>query len=66
MTETSMNGQPNDFTDMRAFVTGCAGFIGSWITDTLIQQGAIVCGLDNFETSKRENIAHLEGKFQFI
>jgi nucleoside-diphosphate-sugar epimerase len=50
----------------RILVTGCAGFIGSWITDTLIQQGAIVCGLDNFETSKRENIAHLEGKFQFI
>jgi nucleoside-diphosphate-sugar epimerase len=50
----------------RILVTGCAGFIGSWITGTLIQQGAIVCGLDNFETSKRENIAHLEGKFQFI
>jgi nucleoside-diphosphate-sugar epimerase len=50
----------------RILVTGCAGFIGSWITDTLIQQGAIVCGLDNFETSKRENIAHLEGKFQLI
>jgi UDP-glucose 4-epimerase len=47
-------------------VTGCAGFIGSWITETLIARGADVCGLDNFETGKRENIAHLDGKFRFI
>jgi nucleoside-diphosphate-sugar epimerase len=50
----------------RILVTGCAGFIGSCITQTLIERGAIVCGLDNFETGKRENIAHLEGRFQFI
>jgi nucleoside-diphosphate-sugar epimerase len=40
-------------------VTGCAGFIGSWITQTLLEQGADVRGLDNFETGSRENIAHL-------
>ena len=40
-------------------VTGCAGFIGSWITQTLVERGATVRGLDNFETGKRENIAHL-------
>ncbi|MGC2619269.1 MAG: SDR family oxidoreductase [Acidobacteriaceae bacterium] len=50
----------------RILVTGCAGFIGSWITQTLIERGSIVCGLDNFETGKRENIAHLAGNFQFI
>ncbi|HEX4037241.1 MAG TPA: SDR family oxidoreductase [Acidobacteriaceae bacterium] len=40
-------------------VTGCAGFIGSSIAQTLVEQGATVRGLDNFETGKRENIAHL-------
>ena len=50
----------------RILVTGCAGFVGSWILEALIARGANVCGLDNFETGKRENLAHLEGKFPFI
>jgi UDP-glucose 4-epimerase len=55
----------------RILVTGCAGFIGSWIAEALIDRGAIVCGLDNFETGKRENIDHLSNRsgsrpFQFI
>lgn len=37
-------------------VTGCAGFIGSWISQTLLEQGASVRGLDNFETGPRENL----------
>lgn len=40
-------------------VTGCAGFIGSWIAQTLVERGATVRGFDNFETGKRDNIAHL-------
>jgi UDP-glucose 4-epimerase len=40
-------------------VTGCAGFIGSWIAQTLVERGATVRGLDNFETGLRENIAAL-------
>ena len=47
----------------RYLVTGCAGFIGSWITQTLVERGATVRGLDNFETGNRENIAHLQGRF---
>ena len=47
-------------------VTGCAGFIGSWITQTLVERGATVRGLDNFETGKRENFAHLSGRFEFV
>lgn len=42
-------------------VTGCAEFIGSWITQTLLERGAPVRGLDNFETGKRENLAQLRG-----
>jgi UDP-glucose 4-epimerase len=40
-------------------VTGCAGFIGSWITQTLLDRGAGVRGLDNLETGQRENLAPL-------
>jgi UDP-glucose 4-epimerase len=35
--------------DMRAVVTGCAGFIGSWLTDRLLAQGWDVVGIDSFE-----------------
>jgi len=50
----------------RYLVTGCAGFIGSWITQTLVERGVTVRGLDNFETGKRDNFAPLAGKFEFI
>ncbi len=50
----------------RYLVTGCAGFIGSWITQALIERGETVRGLDNFETGKRENLEHLYGKFEFV
>ncbi len=55
-----MKGMP------RYLVTGCVGFIGSWIMQTLVERGATVRGLDNFETGKRENIAHLQGRFDFV
>ena len=44
----------------RFLVTGCAGFIGSWISDTLLRQGESVRGLDNFETGQQTNIEALE------
>lgn len=50
----------------RFLVTGCAGFIGSWITEALIRRGSEVRGLDNFETGRRENIEHLRGRFDFV
>lgn len=31
--------------DQRVFVTGCSGFLGSWLVDALVQQGASVVGL---------------------
>ena len=51
---------------VRYLVTGCAGFIGSWITETLVNRGETVRGLDNFETGKRENFHHLSGRFDFV
>ncbi len=37
-------------------VTGCAGFIGSNLVEYLVENGAIVTGLDNFLTGKKENM----------
>lgn len=34
---------------MRALVTGCAGFIGSTLTDALLERGWDVVGVDSFE-----------------
>lgn len=49
----------------RYLVTGCAGFIGSWITQTLIERGENVRGFDNFETGNRENLAPLLSRMEF-
>ena len=48
----------------RYLVTGCAGFIGSWIADTLLRQGETVCGLDNLETGRQENLRSIEAAAQ--
>lgn len=39
---------------MRCLVTGCAGFIGSTLTDRLLALGHEVTGFDNFSTGQRE------------
>ena len=36
----------------RVVVTGCAGFIGSHLTDSLLGSGAIVVGIDNLSTGR--------------
>ena len=45
---------------MKYLVTGGAGFIGSHIARTLLQQGGQVRILDNFSSGKRENLKDLE------
>lgn len=37
-------------------VTGCAGFIGSNLLETLLRHGQTVVGLDNFATGHRHNL----------
>ncbi|MBI1860923.1 MAG: SDR family oxidoreductase [Deltaproteobacteria bacterium] len=49
----------------RYLVTGGAGFIGSHLCETLLQQGCEVIALDNFITGSRENVRHLLGNRRF-
>lgn len=43
----------------RVLITGGAGFIGSHLSDRLIERGAEVLCVDNFYTGRLRNIAHL-------
>lgn len=43
---------------MQFFVTGSAGFIGSHLTDRLLQAGHRVIGFDNFSTGQEEFLSH--------
>ncbi len=43
----------------RILITGGAGFLGSHLSDRLIESGHEVLCVDNFYTGRRENIAHL-------
>ncbi len=49
----------------RVLVTGGAGFIGSHLCERLIARGDEVLCVDNFFTSRRQNIAHLVGNPMF-
>lgn len=53
---------------MRILITGGAGFLGSHLTDLLLEQGHEVVAVDNFITGKQDNIAHLKGhnRYRFI
>ena len=43
----------------RILVTGGAGFIGSFLCERLLEEGAEVLCVDNFFTGARSNVAHL-------
>ena len=49
-------------------VTGCAGFIGSHLSEKLLEQGFRVLGLDNLSNGKLTNIASImkNKNFKFL
>ena len=52
---------------MRIVITGAAGFIGSHLSEALLDRGHSVVGIDNLITGDVANIAHLSGRdFLFI
>ena len=54
--------------EKKAVVTGAAGFIGSNLTDFLLEQGAEVIGIDNLFNGRIENLteAFKNDKFEFL
>jgi len=50
---------------MRALITGGAGFIGSHLSEAMLDAGHQVLLLDNLSTGSIENIAHLKGRAGF-
>ena len=51
---------------MKILVTGGAGFIGSHITEYLVQRGDDVTVLDNLNTGRKENLAKINDKINFV
>jgi dTDP-glucose 4,6-dehydratase len=50
-------------------VTGGAGFIGSHLSDRLLEKGYVVTAVDNFVTGNRRNVEHLlsqKDRFQLL
>ncbi len=49
-----------------SLITGISGFIGSSIARALLDRGEKVRGVDNFSTGKRENLAAILDRIDFI
>ncbi|MCA9949379.1 MAG: SDR family NAD(P)-dependent oxidoreductase [Anaerolineales bacterium] len=54
-----------DLSPSTILITGGAGFIGSHLCDTLLEQGHYVLVIDNLSTGRIENIQHLKNNPRF-
>ena len=54
------------FKGHRILITGCAGFIGSWLAEALVEGGGEVTCVDNLSTGSRRNLSRIEGKIELI
>jgi UDP-glucuronate decarboxylase len=64
----SLDEEGISFDGKSVLVTGGAGFLGSWICDVLVKQGAYVICIDNFSSGQKKNIEQLIGmsNFRFV
>jgi len=53
---------------MQVLIAGAAGFLGSHLTDALLNEGHEVLGVDNLCTGSLDNLKHLqhEPRFKFL
>jgi UDP-glucose 4-epimerase len=53
---------------MKAFITGCAGFIGSHLTERLLASGCEVVGFDDFSSGQRRFLerAQQDSRFRLV
>ena len=56
----------SEFTPRIVLVTGGAGFIGSHLTEKLVEQGDQVTVIDNLNTGKEKNLEHVREKIEFV
>ena len=54
-----------NYKETTVVVTGGAGFIGSYLCETLLNEGFYVVCIDNFFTGKMRNIEHLKNNSRF-
>jgi UDP-glucose 4-epimerase len=52
--------------DQNVLVTGGAGFIGSHLTDALVERNCQVTVLDNLSTGNQANLSHLGDSIRFV
>lgn len=64
----ALNVKGEAFKGKSVLVTGGAGFIGSWLCDSLVNFGAKVTAVDDLSTGKTSNIEHLKENplFSFV
>jgi len=63
--EKGLEADNLSFRGESVLVTGGAGFLGSWVSDYLVRDGARVTCVDNFASGVEKNIAHLRGRENF-
>lgn len=56
---------PVDLRGRKVIVTGGAGFVGSHLSEALVELGADVVCLDDLSAGKTANVSHLEGRPNF-
>lgn len=56
----------NFWKNKKVLVTGGAGFIGSRMVEKLVERGAIVSILDNFQTGKKSNLIQVKDSIKII